>query len=62
MDSMLGYKNKEIPVFFGRCAAKLDDAANWLPSRLAALLWVAAAALAGGSAKGGVAYLEARPS
>ena len=51
MDSMLGYKNKEY-LYFGRCAAKLDDAANWLPSRLAALLWVAAAALTGGSAKG----------
>lgn len=51
MDSMLGYKNKKY-LYFGRCAAKLDDAANWLPSRLAALLWVAAAALAGGSAKG----------
>ena len=51
MDSMLGYKNKKY-LYFGRCAAKLDDAANWLPSRLAALLWVAAAALTGGSAKG----------
>ena len=51
MDSMLGYKNKEY-LYFGRCAAKLDDAANWLPSRLAALLWVAAAALTGSSAKG----------
>ena len=51
MDSMLGYKNERY-LYFGRCAAKLDDAANWLPSRLAALLWVAAAALAGGSAKG----------
>ena len=30
MDSMLGYKNKEY-LYFGRCAAKLDDAANWLP-------------------------------
>ena len=35
MDSMLGYKNKKY-LYFGRCAAKLDDAANWLPSRLAA--------------------------
>lgn len=51
MDSMLGYKNERY-LYFGRCAAKLDDAANWLPSRLAALLWVAAAALTGGSAKG----------
>ena len=34
MDSMLGYKNEKY-LYFGRCAAKLDDAANWLPSRLA---------------------------
>ena len=32
MDSMLGYKNEKY-LYFGRCAAKLDDAANWLPSR-----------------------------
>ena len=50
MDSMLGYKNEKY-LYFGRCAAKLDDAANWLPSRLAALLWVAAAALTGNSAR-----------
>ena len=37
---------------FRACAAKLDDAANWLPSRMAALLWVAAAALTGNSARG----------
>ena len=51
MDSMLGYKNEKY-LYFGRCAAKSDDAANWLPSRLAALLWVAAAALTGNSARG----------
>lgn len=51
MDSMLGYKNEKY-LYFGRCAAKLDDAANWLPSRLAALLWVAAAVLTGNSARG----------
>lgn len=51
MDSMLGYKNEKY-LYFGRCAAKLDDIANWLPSRLAALLWVAAAALTGNSACG----------
>ena len=51
MDSMLGYKNEKY-LYFGRCAAKLDDAANWLPSRLAALLWVAASALTGNSARG----------
>ena len=51
MDSMLGYKNERY-LYFGRVPAKLDDAANYLPSRLAGLLWVAAAALTGSSAKG----------
>ena len=51
MDSMLGYKNEKY-LYFGRIPAKLDDAANYLPSRLAGLLWVAAAALTGSSAKG----------
>ena len=41
MDSMVGYKNERY-LHFGRAAAKLDDAANYLPSRIAALLWVAA--------------------
>lgn len=49
MDSMVGYKNERY-LFFGRAAAKLDDAANFLPSRIAALLWVAAAALTGNDA------------
>ena len=30
MDSMIGYKNERY-LYFGYCAAKLDDAANWLP-------------------------------
>ena len=51
MDSMLGYKNERY-LYFGRVPAKLDDAANYIPSRLAGLLWVAAAALTGSSAKG----------
>lgn len=51
MDSMLGYKNERY-LYFGRAAARLDDAANYLPSRLAGLLWVAAAALTGNSARG----------
>ena len=51
MDSMVGYKN-ETSLYFGRAAAKLDDVANYIPSRLAALLWVAAAALTGSDAKG----------
>ena len=51
MDSMLGYKNEKY-LYFGRVPAKLDDAANYLPSRLAALLWVAAAAFTHNNAKG----------
>lgn len=46
MDSMVGYKNENY-LYFGRAAAKLDDAANWLPSRLAALLMILAAFLLG---------------
>ena len=51
MDSMLGYKNERY-LYFGRVPAKLDDAANYLPSRLAGLLWVAAAAFTCNDAKG----------
>ena len=50
MDSMVGYKNEKY-LNFGRAAAKLDDAANYLPSRIAALLWIASAALTGNDAK-----------
>ena len=51
MDSMLGYKNEKY-LYFGRVPAKLDDVANYFPSRLAALLWVAAAAFTHNDAKG----------
>ena len=51
MDSMLGYKNEKY-LYFGRVPAKLDDVANYTPSRLAGLLWVAAAAFTHNDAKG----------
>ncbi len=50
MDSMVGYKNSRY-LYFGRAAARLDDAANFLPSRLAAFLWIAAAFLTGHNAR-----------
>ena len=44
MDSMVGYKN-ETYRNFGSAAARFDDMANWIPSRIAALLLIAAAGL-----------------
>lgn len=46
MDSMVGYKNEKY-LYFGRAAAKLDDAVNWIPARISACLMIAAAFLAG---------------
>ena len=50
MDSMVGYKNDRY-LYFGWAAAKLDDVANYLPSRLAALFWIAAAFVTGCNGK-----------
>ena len=46
MDSMLGYKNDRY-LYFGRCAAKLDDAANYLPARISGALMVLASYITG---------------
>lgn len=51
MDSMVGYKNDRY-LYFGRAAAHLDDVAGYLPARLGALFWIAAAALTGRDAGG----------
>ena len=51
MDSMIAYKNEEY-INFGRFAAKLDDVANFLPARFAALCMITVAPLVGLSAKG----------
>ena len=41
MDSMVGYKNDKF-LYFGRCAAKLDDLANLIPARLTGLVMILA--------------------
>lgn len=51
MDSMVGYKNERY-INFGRSAARLDDAANFIPSRLSALLLILASGLTGQSMAG----------
>lgn len=42
MDSMIGYKNEKY-LFFGRAAARTDDAWNYIPARITGLLLVLAA-------------------
>jgi adenosylcobinamide-phosphate synthase len=47
-DAMMGYHDGELE-YLGKAAARLDDALNWVPARLAAVGLVVGAALAGGS-------------
>ncbi len=54
LDSMIGHRNARFEAF-GKAAARLDDALNWVPARLAGLVLVLAAALLPG-AHGGRAF------
>ncbi|MEL7022601.1 MAG: adenosylcobinamide-phosphate synthase CbiB [Pseudomonadota bacterium] len=42
LDSMIGHRNARYECF-GKCAARLDDAVNWIPARITAALFVLAA-------------------
>lgn len=52
LDSMLGHRDTRYE-YFGKAAARVDDALNWLPARLSALLFALAALFVpGASARG----------
>lgn len=46
LDSMVGYKNERY-IDFGCASARLDDAVNWIPSRLSALLMISVCPIVG---------------
>lgn len=41
-------------LYFGRCSARLDDVLNFIPSRISAIMMIAAAGMAGMDFKGAV--------
>ncbi|KPA10701.1 cobalamin biosynthesis protein CobD [Candidatus Magnetomorum sp. HK-1] len=49
LDSMVGYKNEKYSLF-GRCAARIDDIANYVPARLSVVFIAIAARILGFSA------------
>jgi adenosylcobinamide-phosphate synthase len=57
LDAMVGHRSPRY-ANFGWAAARLDDAANWVPARLTGLLAAACAPLAGGSPRDTYAILR----
>ena len=61
LDSMVGYKNERY-IDFGCASARLDDAVNWIPSRLSALFMIAVCPIVGLDARGAARIWRRRPS
>lgn len=57
LDSMVGYRNAKYE-WYGKASARLDDVLNWVPARLAGLLFALAAALCGYSARSAVSAVR----
>ena len=53
LDSMIGYRNDGFE-YFGKFAARLDDIANFIPSRLSALLTILGSVFIGADVKGAI--------
>lgn len=51
LDSMIGHRDVKY-LWFGRAAARLDDLANWIPSRMTAIVISVASAVVSGGASG----------
>ena len=60
LDSMIGYKNDKY-IYFGRVAARSMTSSNYIPARISALLFIAAAACLGYDVKGAWRIMRAMP-